>query len=765
MRIGFDGLLLAVVVAAAPLQAQQDFQRWVANDRAVMQSVDRPFSLGPFNGTLPLGWVAVPVSDASTPDGTLSLMYLGPQVSVQATPIATAVLSLEQNPGRESEFAVWPSSFSGWKTVPLNGIWGQQAWLPGSSVGRQTLVLRIPATDAVLTLEVDCASDAGDGPDFMGPLAATLRYSGTGRAVTPPTDGAADGRFRAGSRSPRLDVFPDALADSPFHSYVGLLRQALHQGSDPAENNHAVLLDTGRDALLARLHLIRSATRSIRIQTFIWSNDDVGRLMIYELISAAKRGVKVQIIADHIASFRDVELAAFVATVSTNLSFRHYRPAANRIDPAPLQEALNFLIPNDTNQRMHNKLFVVDDAVAITGGRNIENTYYAQSAGINFKDRDVLFSGPALAYAVASFDAFWTFDKTERTERLTDVRRVIRGGKFRRRETRDDFEIDGRLDGVSSEADSGEIIRQRLVARMMPVDKALFLADPPGKETRAYTAWRRGSIARQLESMMKAAQHSLVLQTPYLLLDGGMYEILKTLREENPSIQLLASSNSFGATDNPIVYAAGFKMRRSYFRAGVDIYEYRNQPAALRDELPDYDALLRTGAGMRSSSGTASTVPFLCIHAKAMVIDELVAYVGSYNFDPRSISLNTEVGLLVHDPAFAAAVMQSVMTDIQPQNSWVIARRATPRSADEVSRLMPADAEVTRGAIDMWPFRNTAGYALKEGLQAQRPGTPSFYRCYEDIGSLPGADDEGMALKKVMTCLSTVLSGLVVPLL
>jgi len=766
VRLWMPGVvwMVAGLALASPLQEQANFQRWVESERAVMRAADSPFSLGPFHGRCPLGWVP---SESPPAADTIELLYLGANAaSAPATAPARATLTLERAGSGENDFAVWPSAFSGWETLALgNGLWGQRARLPGSDDGRQLLVLRVPTTDAVLTLAFDGAAGDGDWPTYAAPLAATLRYAGEGLPVAPPSEVAGDGRSRSASRSPRLDVSPGALAGSPFHPYVARLRQALHQGSDPSENNHAMLLENGADAMLARLHLIRAATRSIRIQTFIWSNDEAGRLLLYELIEAAKRGVDVEIITDHIASFRDVELAAFVSTASTNLSFRHYRPAANRIDPVPLQEALNFLLPNDTNQRMHNKLFIVDDAVAITGGRNIENTYYAQSTAINFKDRDVLFTGPVVTYAVRSFQEYREFEKTERTERLTDVRRVIRSGKFRRRETRGDFDLDDRFDGVSREADDPQVIGTRLVARLAPVGKALFLADPPGKETRAYTAWRRGTIARQLETMMKSAQHSLVLQTPYLVLDGGMLQIFKALRQANPQIQLLASSNSFGATDNAVVYAAGVKMRRAYFRAGIDMFEYRQEPEVLRAQLPDYDDLLRRGTSRVLGLGVQTSRPFLCIHAKAMVIDELVAFVGSYNFDPRSIRLNTEVGLLVHDAAFAATVLQSVLTDIRPENSWVMARRKTPRSAEDISRRLPADAAVTRAPLDLWPFRHTSGYALRAGQPVQPPGTPPFYQSYEDVGPFPGADDEELAFKKVITCLATTLSGLVVPLL
>jgi len=156
-----------------------------------MQAADKPFALGPFQGRCPLGWVP---SDTPSAADTIDLRFLGanPASALMAEP-ARVTLSLERATGDDNDFAVWPSAFSGWEPLPLdNGLWGQRARLPGTDAGRQMLVVRIPATDAVL-------------------------------------------------------------------------------------------LENGADAMLARLHLIRAATRSIRIQTFIWSDDEDGRLLLYVL--------------------------------------------------------------------------------------------------------------------------------------------------------------------------------------------------------------------------------------------------------------------------------------------------------------------------------------------------------------------------------------------------------------------------------------------------------------------------------------------------
>jgi phosphatidylserine/phosphatidylglycerophosphate/cardiolipin synthase-like enzyme len=205
-------------------------------------------------------------------------------------------------------------------------------------------------------------------------------------------------------------------------------------------------------------------------------------------------------------------------------------------------------------------------------------------------------------------------------------------------------------------------------------------------------------------------------------------------------------------------------MRPAYIKAGITVYEYRQMPKDVGYFLPNYDQLLKWNVEGRGKGAVVQdNAPFMCIHAKALVVDDILAFVGSYNFDPRSISLNTEVGLLVQDARFAAEVKGAIKRDILPENSWVVAKRKEARTDRELARSMPPAA--SRKHINMWPFRHTSGYELKTGQEPVPPSVPDFYSNYRDIGPFPGARDEGLAMKKIVTSLATVLSGLVVPLL
>ena len=214
-------------------------------------------------------------------------------------------------------------------------------------------------------------------------------------------------------------VFENAIK-SPFLERAEYLQQ-------PNSKNHVFMFDIGSEALLARIHLIRAAQRSISIQTLIWSNDEVGRLIMYELIQAAKRGVLVRVIVDHIASEKNLEVSTFLAFAHPNLQIKIYNPIGpaifkKKINPTLLEKMFSLVTGFDKlNQRMHNKVFLIDDVIGITGGRNYENTYFDQVRGLNYKDRDILVMGPVVNNMSANFEKFWDYRHAYLLQELLDV--------------------------------------------------------------------------------------------------------------------------------------------------------------------------------------------------------------------------------------------------------------------------------------------------------------------------------------------------------
>ncbi len=191
--------------------------------------------------------------------------------------------------------------------------------------------------------------------------------------------------------SPLLDAATHALAAStPQHPV-----------------NVVTLLNDSEPALAARINLIRAARHSIDVQTYIWDQDDVGKLMLNELIQAARRGVKVRILADALFSFQEPGLLDQLSRVSSNLQVRLYNPTLHKAHTPPLDFAAGILCCFlQFNQRMHNKLLLVDDSIGITGGRNYQDRYFNWDPNFDYVDRDVMVGGPAAREMAASFELF-----------------------------------------------------------------------------------------------------------------------------------------------------------------------------------------------------------------------------------------------------------------------------------------------------------------------------------------------------------------------
>jgi putative cardiolipin synthase len=554
----------------------------------------------------------------------------------------------------------------------------------------------------------------------------------------------------------------DLYSTSPFHPVVAAIKKLPHRGSVATVGNHVHILNDGYQALLLRVHLIRNATRSIRIQTFIWSNDECGRLLMYELIEAARRGVRVEIIADHFVSAKDPEVAAFLATVHPNIELKHYRPAAARMKPTPLQVLGDTVFKfRQTNQRMHNKIMVFDNVIAITGGRNIENSYFHYATSMNFKDRDIMVAGPVVRRMTQSFRRYWDCKHAVPSRELLDVAKLIETGDFRRYAARGDYGFHGFFVKLDREASDSVVIKRQFVDRLMAADIVEFIADKPGKN-RAVHLRGSGEITERLKETIASARRSLVIQSPYLVISPRGMRIFRTLKKRQPMLRIQISTNSYASTDNIAAYSANYRLRPDYIDAlNFHVYEYMAHPADLLRVFPTYPQMKQRAESLRAE-GKDVRLPFLCIHGKSFVIDDHIAYVGSYNLDPRSANLNTEVGLLIHDAEVAEALRRDIRNDMKPENSWVIGRREMPLELQALNGMMSGLSRL--GPLDVWPVQNTTSFELIPGKTAVQPGSPKFYNHYRDAGEFPGAPP-GVSKKAILTRLYKAVSGVVVPIL
>ena len=525
---------------------------------------------------------------------------------------------------------------------------------------------------------------------------------------------------------------------------------------------HSVyLLNQGKEALLLRVALIRKAKKSVCIQTFIWNNDDVGKLMIAELIDAAKRGVKIKIIADQMFSETDPHIIAALATISHNLKIKHYNPLSSRIDASKIDQLSSFAIDfYASNQRMHNKLFVVDGKWAITGGRNIEDTYYDNARGLNFKDRDVFVIGPVVKDMQISFLNYWNFPLCVDSNKLNDIAASIKNDKS-------DLSS---LENISLEKDVNKLLRSDFLAKiekeMMEVRKVAFFADQPGK---IHKDEKGSRITRQFMAILLNAKRSILIQSPYLVFGEGALDFFEKLT--NKGVQVTASTNSLAATDSWPTYAMLYKQKKKLINnLNIHLYEFKPLPGDINILFPDNnkikeEMLKKNGRDFDPKTPDLKAIPYLCLHAKSLVIDETVGCVGSFNFDPRSANLNTEVALVVWDKKFASLLAANIKRDIKGDNSWVVWKRERPLPIKLAAKLTGifnnTVEEIT--TLDLWPAMNTTSFELKKGKTDLPPGDEKFYDNYKSVGSFPMVSEKDE--KKIYTRLFKAFGKVLTPIL
>lgn len=582
--------------------------------------------------------------------------------------------------------------------------------------------------------------------------------------------------------------------DSPLRALGG---QAMAESTAQVPRHYATILDEGELSLVARLNLIRSATRSVDLQTYIFDTDDSARMVIDELLAAAGRGVQVRVLIDQLSAISDVHMLSALAGAHANFQLRVYNPAFGKAKLNYLDYAGSVLCCfRRFNQRMHNKLLVIDDVVGVVGGRNYQDDYYDWDREYNFRDRDVIVAGPEVREMAANFQAFWDARRSVPAERLNDVgKALLRGGVPAMPEAV--FLRPERIERVDEEASDPGFISSAFVATAMPVRSVSYVADLPRKHRREDDDPLDGQHLTEprLDALIASAQSEVLLQTPYLVLSKPAQKLFKDLRKRELPPRVVVSTNSLAATDNPIVYALSYKYKRRNLRElGFNVYEYKPfpldapidyrqlLPAPLQGELPPPNRsrviggsaagsnVRGSGSGRKASANgseverevlrTETRPSFLGtravnrplpvtrrgarmgLHAKSLVVDRRIAVIGTHNFDPRSENYNTEGAVIIDDPEFAEALAQSILRDVSPDNSWVVAPREKPPVLSGLNYSIGKASEALP-VLDFWPWRYATDYEFKPGPDCPQPlprQHPDFHACYSAVGDFPEVD-------------------------
>ncbi len=250
-----------------------------------------------------------------------------------------------------------------------------------------------------------------------------------------------------------------------------------------------------------------------------------------------------------------------------------------------------------------------------------------------------------------------------------------------------------------------------------------------------------------LHAALAAAERSVVIQSPYLVLSRRSRKLFKTLRKDHPDIEFLFSTNSLAATDAFSAYAFTYKHKKHYIKTlGFNVYEFRPYPLDAAEFFPRMPQLILekkdgVSSGKIPAVGPNPTLerpgPRSGLHAKSFVIDGHVSMVGSHNLDPRGEGYNTENGVIIYDKAFAEELENSIRRDIEPGNSWVAAMK--PPGPPVLGGINGALESVSRSLpiFDIWPYRSTTLYELIPDAEPLPPGAEGFYQNYRPVGSFP----------------------------
>jgi phosphatidylserine/phosphatidylglycerophosphate/cardiolipin synthase-like enzyme len=614
----------------------------------------------------------------------------------------------------------------------------------------------------------------------------------------------------AAARSTAIDCDqPDACAQpSPLHE---LASRAFAESTPAAPRHYALILDRGTDALLARINLIRSATTSIDLQTYIFAEDDVGHLVLDELLAAARRGVRVRVLIDQLSALERVGTLAALASAHVDFSIRIYNPVLGRARISYPQYLLaSACCWHTLNQRMHTKLLLVDGAVGISGGRNYADDYYDWDSEYNFRDRDVLVAGPVARAMAGNFEAFWDSARSRPVEGLKDVgRRLLDGAPAW---TPPVFERPARVQAMARDASDDALVRA-LGEQALAVGPVEYLADLPQKHSDRHRGTARATEG--MRDLIDRAQREVLLQTPYLVLSHRAQDLFRELHARTPPPRVVVSTNSLAATDSFITYALSYKYKRRFLRDfGFEIHEYKPFPADAPIDIaatgatlpadlqvdaraPTDEEIARVRDAERARARTRDDgsvvtryrrplqseyaaliarrrnlerVPLqragvrVGLHAKSLVVDERVGVVGTHNFDPRGDRYNTESAVEVDDAAFARALAASIRRDIEPANSWTIAPR---QKAPVFSGLEYSLAKLSERMpiFDLWPVRYATSYQFQPGPECPAPLAPSdpaFADCYRPVGDFP---EVNLGFKTLMTRIFTAFGAGFAPVL
>lgn len=431
------------------------------------------------------------------------------------------------------------------------------------------------------------------------------------------------------------------LADSPLKAHLA--------GHIPAGQSGFHLLHGGHAALATRLTLARHATRTLDVQYYLFHNDDTGKLLAAELLAAADRGVRIRLLIDDIDT-ANKELGLATLDTHPNIQVRLFNPFHARSTNLLVRSWQALKESVRLNRRMHNKVFIADNQLGITGGRNIGDEYFEAHDNLAFVDLDVLAAGAIVDKLSQAFDQYWNNDAAVPASALpvaADSVQLKRASQFLQQYLTKQFD-----------SDYGQILKASdplpdLLAGKAPwlIAQADLIVDPPEKVLNPKQLTSTLMVG-QLAGLWVDPKRRALIVTPYFV--PGPFGMAYFRYWRHLGVQIDILTNAYAASDVPVVHAGYANYRIPLLEDGINLYELK--PVA----EPTGGRLRNLGSGSSRAS----------LHAKTFVFDDEHVFIGSFNFDPRSALLNTEMGLVIHSPELARQVTALVEDAMRPERSF-----------------------------------------------------------------------------------------------
>lgn len=403
-------------------------------------------------------------------------------------------------------------------------------------------------------------------------------------------------------------------------------------------------LNDSHDSFAARVSLIHSAEHTLDLQYYIWHNDTSGKILANALIKAAQRGVKVRLLLDD-NNTNGLDELLLRLDRQANIQVRLFNPFVNR-----KFRFLGYVTDFDRlNHRMHNKAFIVDQQAAILGGRNIGDEYFGASDGVLFMDLDVLTVGKVVKDIQADFERYWRSEasyalhqivKPKASANSTQLEQAAQAATDTSKNER--AKKKAYLEKIANSDYATALKQQRLP---LIWSHTTLVTDDPAKAIKG-SQTPKHDLLEDLSHALGEPKNSFMIVSPYFVpTKTGTNELVHLA---NSGVNITILTNSLAATDVAIVHSGYSKYRKPLLKAGIHLYEFKpniHNPLGFKDR------------GLTGNSGSS-------LHAKTIAVDNNALFIGSFNMDPRSANVNTENGVVIHNPELTRYVKQTLLNNL-----------------------------------------------------------------------------------------------------